>query len=243
VKVHGRAWLLALALAGGCKKGDEAKAAFQSGYAHQVKGEYDAALRDYDRALAVKPDYASALNSRGFTYQMKGDYVRAVADYDRALAIKPDLAIALKNRGRAYFYLGKLPESEKDLAAGLRYDSTNAFVAIWLHMVRQRQGVADSSQFASEVARTDSTKWPAPVAKLYLGKSSITDLDAAAERGNANDQMLHRCLAAFYGGEMQLWSKQPAEARARLERARATCPHDQSEYQGAVAELGRLGGA
>lgn len=243
MKAHGRTWLLALALAGGCKKGDEAKAAFQSGYAHQVKGEYDAALHDYDRALAVKPEFPSALNSRGFAYQMKGDYVRAVADYDRALALKPDLAAALKNRGRAQFYLGKLPESAKDLADGLRYDSTNAFVAVWLQFVRQRLGTADTSRFAAEVAKTDSTKWPAPVAKLYLGRSSIAELDAVAEKGNARDQTLQRCGAAFYVGEMQLWSKQTAEARTRLERAREICPHDASEYQGAVAELGRLGGA
>ena len=207
MKVHGRACLLALALAVGCKKGDEARAAYQSGFAHQMKGEYDAALRDYDRALALKPD----------------------------------LAIALKNRGRAQFYLGKFPESEKDLAAGLRYDSTNTFVAVWLHMVRQRLGVADSSQLAAEIARTDPAKWPAPVAKLYMGKSSIAELDAAAEIGDARAQTLQRCGAAFYVGEMQLWSKQTADARTRLERARTICPHDASEYQGAVAELERMG--
>jgi lipoprotein NlpI len=209
VKAHGRAWLLALALAVGCKKGDEAKAAYQRGFAHQMQGEYDAALHEYDRALALKPD----------------------------------LAIALKNRGRANFYLGKFPESERDLAAGLRYDSTNAFVAVWLQMVRQRLGAADASRFASEVAKTDSTKWPAPVAKLYLGRSSIAELEAAAERGNARDQLLQRCGSAFYVGEMQLWSKQTADARTRLERARAICPHDASEYQGAVAELERMGAA
>jgi hypothetical protein len=44
--MHGRGWLLALALASGCTaKKDEAKVALESGFAHQVKGEYDAALR------------------------------------------------------------------------------------------------------------------------------------------------------------------------------------------------------
>jgi lipoprotein NlpI len=207
VRIQSRAWLLAAVLAVGCKKGDEPKAAYLRGFAHQMKGEYDAALHDYDRALAVKPD----------------------------------LAIALKNRGRVYFYQGQYAESAQDLAAGLRYDSTNTFVAVWLHMVRQLQEEADSSQFAANVARTDPGKWPAPVAKLYLGKSSIADVEAAAELGDAPALVNQRCGAAFYVGMMQLWSKQKAEARTRLERARAICPHDASEYQGAVAELGRMG--
>jgi lipoprotein NlpI len=202
-----RAGLLALALAAGCKKGDEAKAAYQTGFAHQMKGEYDAALHDYDRALAVKPD----------------------------------LALALKNRGRTHFYLGHYGESARDLADGLRYDSTNGFVVVWLHMAEALQGKADSAQLATNVARLNPAKWPAPVAKLYLGKSSIAALDSVAEVGDARALEVQRCGAAFYVGVMQLWSKQTAEARTRLERARAICPHDWSEYQGAVAELGRLG--
>lgn len=208
MKRLGGACVLALALAAGCKNGDEAKAAYQSGFAHQMKGEYDAALHDYDRALAIKPD----------------------------------LALALKNRGRAHFYLGHFRESAKDLADGLRYDSTNGFVVVWLHMAKQLQGEADSVQLATNVARLDPARWPTPVAKLYLGKSSMAEVDAAAEIGDARARLLQRCGAAFYVGEMQLWSKQTAEARTRLERARAICPHDASEYQGAVAELGRMGG-
>jgi len=206
VKGLRRAWILALALAAGCKNGDEAKAAYQRGFGLQMKGEYDAALHEYDRALAVKPD----------------------------------LALALKNRGRAHFYLGHFGESAKDLAQGLRYDSTNGFVVVWLHMATQRHGEPDSA-LATNVARLDPAKWPAPVAQLYLGKSSIAALDSTAEVGDAQALRVQRCGAAFYIGVMQIWTNQLPEARTRLERARAICPHDWSEYQGAVAELGRIG--
>ena len=203
---QGRAWLVALALAAGCKKGDEAKAAYQRGFTHQMQGEYDAALHDYDRALALKPN----------------------------------LAIALKNRGRANFYLGKFDQSARDLAAGLRSDSTNGFVVVWLHMARELQGVPDSA-LATNVARLDPARWPAPVAMLYLGKSSVAELDSIAEVGDAQALRVQRCGAAFYVGVMQIWTRQLPEARTRLERARAICPSDWSEYQGAVAELGRIG--
>ena len=208
MRIQSLAWLLATVLAVGCKKGDDAKAAYQSGFAHQMKDEYDAALHDYDRALALQPD----------------------------------LALALKNRGRAHFYLGHFGESARDLAEGLRYDSTNGFVVVWLHMARQRHGDADSTELAANAARIDPARWPGPVAKLYLGKSSVAALDSTAEVGDAPALRVQRCGAAFYVGVMQIWTKQLPEARARLERARAICPHDWSEYQGAVAELGRIGG-
>jgi lipoprotein NlpI len=172
---------------------------------------------------------------------MNGESDAALHHYDRALAVKPDLALALKNRGRAHFYLGHYGEAARDLAAGLRYDSTNGFVVVWLHMARQLQGEADSAQLATNVARLDPAKWPAPVAQLYLGKSNIAALDSVAEIGDARAQQVQRCGAAFYVGVMELWSKQTVDARTRLERARAICPHDWSEYQGAVAELGRMG--
>jgi len=171
---------------------------------------------------------------------MKGEYDAALHEYDRALAVKPDLALALKNRGRAHFYLGHFGESAKDLAQGLRYDSTNGFVVVWLHMATQRHGEPDSA-LATNVARLDPAKWPAPVAQLYLGKSSIAALDSTAEVGDAQALRVQRCGAAFYVGVMQIWTNQLPEARTRLERARAICPHDWSEYQGAVAELGRIG--
>jgi lipoprotein NlpI len=239
---HGRVWLFALALASGCAGKGESSATslLVSAQAHRARGEYGLAIADYDRAIAMRPDVASAYNGRGFTYQLQNDYARAIADYDRALALKPDLPVAIKNRGRAHFYLGHFAESAKDLQEGLRLDSTNAFVAVWLHMVRRRLGQDDSREFPAQVARTDSTQWPAPVAKLYLGQITPEQLAAVAGVGDAKAQLRQRCGAAFYVGEYVLWAGKTADAVTRFKEAQSICPHDASEYQGAVAELGRL---
>ena len=59
----------------------------------------DEALRSYDRALALKPDYVEALTNRGVVLADLKRSDEALQSYDRALALKPDDVEALYNRG------------------------------------------------------------------------------------------------------------------------------------------------
>jgi tetratricopeptide (TPR) repeat protein/V8-like Glu-specific endopeptidase len=64
------------------------------------QGSYQGALADYDRAIAINPNYAKAYVNRGFLkYDKLNDLKGALADYDRAIAINPNLAEAYNNRG------------------------------------------------------------------------------------------------------------------------------------------------
>jgi lipoprotein NlpI len=211
--------------------------------AHREKGEFTQAIAAYDSIIAMRPERATVFNSRGITYQLAGDYARAVADYDSALKLRPDLAMALKNRGRAHFYLGNFAQSARDLSGGLAGDTTNAFVAVWLHMVRQRLGTADTAELARNVARTDPSEWPAPVAALYLERITPEQFADSLAAGDPSDRTLKRCGGAFFLGEYLLGRKRIDEATARFEEAKAICRHDETEYMASVAELGRLGAA
>ncbi len=77
------------------------------GNAYDDKGQYDRAIRDFDEAIRLKPDYAYAFNNRGFAYKNKGHYDRAIRDFDEAIRLKPDYARAFGNRGEAYEKLGR----------------------------------------------------------------------------------------------------------------------------------------
>ena len=233
------------AASGGCGDGGgKAMDALEaSALAHREKGAYDSALAHYDRAIALEPKNASAINSRGITFQLMGQYARAVENYDAALELQPEMAIAMKNRGRAHFYLGNFTESARDLSAGLARDTANAFVVVWLHMVKQHLGGGDTTELARNVARTDPTRWPAPVAALYLGRITFEQFADTLVTGDSTARALKRCGGAFYGGEYLLWKGRTGEAKERLAEAASICPRDESEYMGATAELGRLDGA
>jgi tetratricopeptide (TPR) repeat protein len=70
------------------------------------KGDHDETLKDYDRAILLKPDYAPFWNNRGFTWHMKGfqdkdrpaSEDRALSDYAEAIRLNPTSASAINNR-------------------------------------------------------------------------------------------------------------------------------------------------
>lgn len=87
------------------------------GYMRHTKGELDEAIRDYDEAIRLKPDYADAFNNRGSIYADKDDLDRAIQDYDEAIRLKPEkrtLAWAFYNRGLAYRQKGQTERAIQD---------------------------------------------------------------------------------------------------------------------------------
>jgi lipoprotein NlpI len=222
-------------------KPDYARAYRLRGDARRGKGEFDRAIADYDQAIKLKGDDAAVYNDRAFAHQGKGEYDLAIQDFDRAITVKPDHAIAIKNRGRTQFYLGHFAEAVADLRHGATLDSTNSYVAIWLHMAVKRMGQDNMPEFEAQLARSDSSTWPMPVARFYQGKLTAEQLMASAAHSDSKSQADQRCAASFYIGEAALWNKQPAEATKRFQETVASCPKSFTEYDAAHAELGRLG--
>jgi tetratricopeptide (TPR) repeat protein/S1-C subfamily serine protease len=75
--------------------------------------EYSKAITDYDKAIAINPEYEDAYYNRGITYYTLQDYSKAITAYDKAIAINPEFALAYSNRGGAY---DELKEYSKAIA-------------------------------------------------------------------------------------------------------------------------------
>jgi tetratricopeptide (TPR) repeat protein len=84
-----------------------------SGVCYQAFGQLDAAVRSYEQALAIKPDYAEAHYNLGFTLKELGQLEVAVKSFEQALAIKPDYAEAHYNLGNTLKELGQLEAAVK----------------------------------------------------------------------------------------------------------------------------------
>lgn len=85
-------------------------------------GQFDAAIRSYEQALGIKPDFADALGNRGVALAELGQFEAAVASYDKAVAANPQYAEAFTNRGAALLKLGQTQKAiaSWDIAISLR---------------------------------------------------------------------------------------------------------------------------
>ena len=59
------------------------------GLAFSIKGQYDTAIRDYDAAIALKPDFAVALNNRAWAYFRWGKAAAGLPDVEKSLQLNP----------------------------------------------------------------------------------------------------------------------------------------------------------
>jgi len=82
-------------------------------------GQYDRALADYERALAIDPDFSRALNNRGNAFQRIGDFEKARADFDRAINLDPANADLRYNRGNLFMAMENYNLAIRDYTAAV----------------------------------------------------------------------------------------------------------------------------
>jgi tetratricopeptide (TPR) repeat protein len=95
------------------------------GVAYRLKANYDLAIKDFNEAIRLEPNYANAFNNRGVAYRNRGDLDRAVADYDQAIPIKPDYFAAFYNRGLALTDKKEYAKAISDFTTALQADPKN----------------------------------------------------------------------------------------------------------------------
>ncbi len=91
--------------------------------------EYELALKAYDKAIELKPDFAAAWYNRGVALGELGRYEEALKAYDKAIELKLDFAAAWDSRGVALDELGRHDEALEahDKAIELKPDYARAW--------------------------------------------------------------------------------------------------------------------
>lgn len=87
-------------LASGALKGDGiAEGYYRRGWAYYRSNQYQSAMGDFDRAVALNPKSELYYNDRGILWRDLKNLDRAMQDFDQALLINPNYAISYANRG------------------------------------------------------------------------------------------------------------------------------------------------
>jgi tetratricopeptide (TPR) repeat protein len=107
----------------GSKPKDHFESAFRDAQDAFNRGDYPAAARGYERALAIRPDSPEALSNLGVVYHMQGNLRLAVETMSRALAFEPGLLPANLILGIDLVQLGKSQKAIAPLERVLDRDS------------------------------------------------------------------------------------------------------------------------
>ncbi|HVV28712.1 MAG TPA: tetratricopeptide repeat protein [Rhizomicrobium sp.] len=97
------------ALAGDLSQYGRAGTLVNRGIIQAAAGNSEAAIADFDAAIARQPDLAAGYMNRGAVFLRTGRYDQARADYDRAISLgTADAHVAYFNRGEAQEAMGNL---------------------------------------------------------------------------------------------------------------------------------------
>ena len=95
----------------------EARGAFRAG-----RGEYGAAVADFDEAIRQKPQSAGFYVRRGLAKLFPGQYEAGRADFDIAIELDPQLVSAYVWRAMAWHILKNYEQAQADYDAAIRID-------------------------------------------------------------------------------------------------------------------------
>ena len=86
---------------------------------------YDAAIDDFTKAIAIKPDFGDAYNNRAWAYHLKGEDAKGLPDASKAVTLVPKEAAVFETRAEIHEKLGHRDEAVTDYRAALGFDPHN----------------------------------------------------------------------------------------------------------------------
>ena len=90
------------------------------GDARHSRGELDLAIKDYDMAIELEPDYHKAYNNRGNAYAEQQKFDRAINEYNIAIELDPEHSHPYNGRGNAYREKGDIDQAIKDYTKAIK---------------------------------------------------------------------------------------------------------------------------
>lgn len=108
-------------------KNKEADEAMRAGEAAFIKGDLDAALAAYEKALRLDPQLYEAPLFAGDMYLKKERWAEAGTWYARAIALNPDRETAYRYWGNAFFREGKMNEARDKYVEAIIADPYNQY--------------------------------------------------------------------------------------------------------------------
>ena len=106
---------------------------------NNLKGEFELAVGDYNKAIELNSKDAAAYLNRGRAYSGKKSYELAILDFDRTIELDPKDSTAYFKRGDVYEKKGNLQQAISDYQKAAELDASNESAKINLRRLQDEQ--------------------------------------------------------------------------------------------------------
>jgi tetratricopeptide (TPR) repeat protein len=89
--------------------------------AYSLKGRYETAIKDYDVAIQMQPNFAVALNNRAWAYFRWGKAETGLPDVEKSLKLSPTAAHSLDTRAHIKQVMGEPQQALRDYTQAMYF--------------------------------------------------------------------------------------------------------------------------
>lgn len=212
----------------------------RAGTANQRTGDYEGAIRAFERGLEIAPDDAELHNALGWTFFQLDRSEDAIEEYKRALELDPEHAKAHNNLALAYLDLGNFPFAAQHFDKSLALNP-RAEIYSDLGYTLERMGLDDQ---AHELYRKAIEMDPSCAsAHLNMGASLVEKARYEEAEPHYRAAIPGRPTASTYSGLGYVLDRngKPDEAIEQFERAIEIDPTYFEAYNNMASTLARQG--
>ena len=152
---------------------DDAVALFNQGQEFHEKGDLSGAIKLYDKALEVLPEFPEAEYQRAAALQSLGKLDDAEKGFRRAIELRPDWSLALTNLGALLAQENKFTEAEAILARALEIDPQNSSALVSLADLKLHTKASTAALQDILTKVTALTTKANPTAALWSARGAI----------------------------------------------------------------------
>jgi tetratricopeptide (TPR) repeat protein len=172
------------------------------------KGQYEDAIKFFNKAIELKADYSEAFLSRGNAFFKMEKFERAVWDYDKAIELDPKLLKAYNHRGYCYTEMKDYRRAIEDFTyvIGQKPDYPNVYVSrgkIYLAKKQLDEALADFNKTISLDSKFHEAYYNRGLTHLASRDTAaaLSDFNSAVQMEGGNpDYLLDRARLLWATG-------------------------------------------
>jgi protein O-mannosyl-transferase len=195
------------------------------GITYTNSGQWDNALADFAKAIAIDPKYPVSYTNRGIVYGNLGQPEMAIADFTRAIEIDKKYSLVYHNRGVAYGTIGQYDKAVSDLKKAIKFDPKYVSAYNNLSIIFCQKNQNDSAIMTCVEGlkiNPKSAQLQASLGNCYLAKGDIGDASVqfkkCLETSEQNlDALLGMAIVSYLNHDM-------GYAKGYINQAQAIAP-------------------